>query len=288
VAINRDGSVQVRTGTQDIGTGQRTIMGIVAAEHLGVPLRNVDVAIGRSHLPPGPSSGGSVTAHRSAPAVMDAAEKAKQKFLDAVASRLGENADGFELMDGHVLHHNEPLMTFEEACGKLAQDAIVGRGVHDQAVERKYGGEGHSHGVQFAEVEVDAETGVIRVNRIVAIQSCGRVICRKTAESQIIGGVIQGVSYALFENKLLDRNTGAMVNPNFEQYKIAGADDMPHIIPVLWTNGQTGVRSLGEPPTIPTSGAIACAVYNAIGRPVRHLPLTPDKVLAAVEEGGAG
>ena len=78
-----------------------------------------------------------------------------------------------------------------------------------------------------------------------------------------------------------------MVNPNLEMYKIAGAADIPHIEPILWSKGQTGVRSLGEPPTIPTSGAIACALYNAIGTPVRHLPLTPDKVLAAVEGGAA-
>ena len=128
---------------------------------------------------------------------------------------------------------------------------------------------------------------MIRVDRIVAIQACGRVVCRKTAESQIIGGVIQGISYALFEEKILDRNIGAMVNPDLEWYKILGTADMPHIEPVFWTKGQEGVRSLGEPPTIPTAGAIGCALHNAIGAPVRNLPLTPDKVLAAVEGGAA-
>jgi xanthine dehydrogenase YagR molybdenum-binding subunit len=146
---------------------------------------------------------------------------------------------------------------------------------------------GHSHGAQFVDLEVDTETGVIRLKRIVAVQSCGKIVCRKTAESQVIGGVIQGLSYALFEDKILDRNFGTMVNPDFEMYKIAGTADMPHIEPVLWTGDQDGVRSLGEPPTIPTAGAIACGVFNAIGRPVRHLPLTPDRVLAALEGGGA-
>ena len=124
-------------------------------------------------------------------------------------------------------------------------------------------------------------------DRVVAFQACGRVICRKTAESQIIGAVIQGLSYALFEQKILDRNTGAMVNPNLEMYKIARARKTCRVIePILWTKGQDRtVRSLGEPPTIPTAGAIACAVYNAIGTPVRHLPLTPDKVLGAIDGG---
>jgi xanthine dehydrogenase YagR molybdenum-binding subunit len=83
---------------------------------------------------------------------------------------------------------------------------------------------------------------------------------------------------------VLDRNVGAMVNPNMEWYKLVGPNDMPHIEPVLWTRGEpTAVRSIGEPPHVPTAGAVACAVFNAIGKPVRHLPMTPDKVLAALE-----
>jgi xanthine dehydrogenase YagR molybdenum-binding subunit len=169
----------------------------------------------------------------------------------------------------------------------LPSDKIVGRGHWDQEILKSDSSKGHSHGAQFAEVEVDAETGIVRVKRIIAIQSGGKIICRKTAESQVIGGVIQGISYALFEDRILDRNVGQMVNANLEMYKILGSNDMPHIEPVLWTRNQTGVRSIGEPPTVPTAGAVACAIFNAIGKPVRHLPITPDKVLAAVEGGEA-
>lgn len=176
------------------------------------------------------------------------------------------------------------MMTWQEACAALGS-AVTGRGSRSRRSDRQYSGSGHSMGVQFVDLEVDSETGVIHLNRIVAIQSCGRVICRKTAESQIIGGVIQGLSFALFEDKLLDRNTGAMVNPNLEFYRIAGPADMPKIEPVLWEGNQTGIRPLGEPPTIPTAGAIACAVFNAIGSPVRDLPLRPDRVLDAIEGG---
>jgi xanthine dehydrogenase YagR molybdenum-binding subunit len=287
VVIRRDGSVEARTGTQDIGTGQRTIMGILAAEHLGVPLEIVDVKIGRSSLPPGPASGGSVTAPSTAPAMIQAAIDARRKFLVAVAEMDNLSVEELELKDGSVLHLGAPHGAFAELCKRLPTDSIIGAGQFSRTGGLHWG-EGHSHGAQFVELEVDTETGVIRVLRVVAIQSCGRVVCRKTAESQIIGGVIQGLSYALFEDRILDRVTGAMVNPNLEMYKILGPVDMPAIVPVLWDPSQTGVRSLGEPPVIPTAGAVACALFNAIGKPVRHLPLTPDKVLAALDARASG
>lgn len=288
VVIHRDGSVEVRTGTQDIGTGQRTLMGILTAEKLGVPLRNIDVRIGSSNLPEGPASGGSVTAHNSAVAMIAASLDAKRNFLKPIAERLGADAGELDIVVGQIRRNKTAIMTWSEACQKMPADTITGHGENDDAARKAYFGEGHSHGTQFVDLQVDTETGVIRVKRVVAIQACGSVVCRKTAESQIIGGVIQGISFALFENKLLDRQTGAMVNPNLEMYKILGTVDMPHIEPVLWEKGQTGVRSLGEPPVVPTPGAVACALFNAIGAPVRHLPLTPDKVLAAIDAGKKG
>jgi xanthine dehydrogenase YagR molybdenum-binding subunit len=286
VVINRDGSVEVRTGTQDIGTGQRTVAGVLVAEHLGVPLRDVTVRIGHSDDPEGPMSGGSMTAHNTAPAFIEAAVMARDRLLSMLDDRAGGDASEFDIDGGVILRHGRHFASWREACSRMDRDALVARGRFDSR-QSQYSGEGHSQGAQCVDLDVDTETGVIRVNRIVAVQACGRVVCRKTAESQIIGAVTQGISYALFEDKLLDRNLGAMVNPNFEMYKIAGMGDTPHIEPVLWIKGQTGVRSLGEPPTIPTAGAVACAVYNAIGVPVRHLPLTPDKVLAALHGGAA-
>ncbi len=287
VVINPDGSVEARTGTQDIGQGQRTVMGVIAAEQLGVPLHNVQVRLGSSTLPVGPGSGGSMTSHNTAPAMAEAARNAKSKLLTMIADQAGADASDLDVVNGSIERNGTVEMSWLDACRKIRGANIVGRGLWSRQVAQNDPSTGHSHGVQFVEAEVDAETGVIRVKHIVAIQACGRVVARKLAESQIIGGVIQGLSYALFENKLLDRQMGTMVNPNLEMYKIAGAADIPHIEPVLWTKGQTGVRSLGEPPTIPTAGAIACAVYNAIGAPVRHSPLTPDKVLAALEGGAA-
>jgi CO/xanthine dehydrogenase Mo-binding subunit/aerobic-type carbon monoxide dehydrogenase small subunit (CoxS/CutS family) len=286
VVVHRDGSVEARTGTQDIGTGARTVAAVVASEYLGAPLDHVRVAIGRSTLPRGPGSGGSMTSHNLSPAMMLAARDAQTKILGLVAENLDIDVSELDLRGGEVRQGGKGVMTFAEACGLLPDNSITGHGeTGRRGAEQPELGEGNSNGVQFVDLTVDVETGVVRVKRIVAVQSCGRVVCRKTAESQVIGGVIQGVSYALFEQKIHDRATGAMVNANLEQYKIAGAGDTPDIVPVLWTNGQTGVRSLGEPVTIPTSGAIACAVFNAIGRPLRSLPITPDRVLAALSGG---
>ena len=283
VVIHQDGSVESKTGTQDIGTGQRTTMGILTADAIGIPLNMVSVRIGRSTLPPGPGSGGSVTTPKTAPTMAAAAKNARQKLLALVADQSGVKEQDLDVKEGVVIKGGQKLMTWQEACSKLSPDGVVGTS-DGKGLEN---GKEASQGVQFVKLEVDSETGIIRLKHVVAIQSCGRVICRKTAESQIIGGVIQGLSYALFENQILDRNVGAMINPNFEMYKILGPGDMPHIEPVLWAHGQTLFRSLGEPPTIPTAGATACAVFNAIGRPVRDLPLTPDKIIAALEGGAA-
>ncbi len=288
VVINRDGSVIVRTGTQDIGSGMRTVAGVLVAEKLGVPLANVTVQIGSSNYPEGPASGGSVTSPNTAPAIVDAALDARAQLLKSIADRSGVTVEDLTVVNGEVRHSEQKLGSWSDVCAKMPTDTIVGRGKKGR--NQKQPGDGHSHGAQFVDLDVDSETGVIRVNHVIAFQSCGRVVCRKTAESQIIGGVIQGISYALFENRILDRRTGAMVNANLEMYKILGPADMPHIEPILWDKGQTGVRSLGEPPGVPTAAAVACAVFNAIGAPVRHLPLTPDKVLAAIDaaqKGGA-
>ena len=124
-----------------------------------------------------------------------------------------------------------------------------------------------------------------------AVHDCGRPMDRLTIESQVNGGIIQGISYALYEDRILDRTTGVMVNANFKQYKIAGAKEIPEIeIDIMDVNqgmNSTGAVGIGEPATIPTAAAIANAVYNAIGVRLRELPMTPGKVLNAIYEGGA-
>lgn len=291
VVIHRDGSVEARSGTQDMGQGQRTIMGVVAAKQLGIPLSFVESKVGSTAYPQGPASGGSMTATNTAPAMKQAADKALAALLALVAENIGGVPAGNLRVENGVIidtsnNNNKKIMDWVQACN-LITTSINERGkVTPGDLDMR--GTGNSEGVQFAKVAVDTETGVVKVERIIAIQSGGHFLCRKTAENQVIGGVTQGISYALFENRLLDRQTGAMVNSNFEQYKIAGTADIPDIVPILWEDeNATGVRGIGEPPTIPTSGAIACAVYNAIGVPVRSGPITPDKVLHALAADGS-
>jgi xanthine dehydrogenase YagR molybdenum-binding subunit len=168
-------------------------------------------------------------------------------------------------------------MTWKEACKRLGTEPVAVNGEWQAGLSAS-----GTSGVQMAEVEVDVETGITRVERIVCVQDCGLIVDRLTAESQINGGIIGGIGYALFEDRILDRNTGAMVNPNMEFYLVPGMSDIPPIDIVLMDQPERGVIGIGEPPAISTAAAIANAVANAIGVRVRSLPLTPDKVLAAL------
>ena len=119
---------------------------------------------------------------------------------------------------------------------------------------------------------------------MLAIQDCGLVVSKLTAESQVYGGVIGSLNFALFEDRILDRNTGQMVNPNMEWYLLAGMSDIPQIDVRLNDQPERGVIGIGEPPTVPTAAAIAYAVRNAIGVTVRSLPLTPAKILQTLQQ----
>jgi len=146
-------------------------------------------------------------------------------------------------------------------------------------------------GVQIADVSVDTETGIVKMNKLVMVQDCGLILDLKTAESQCYGAGIMGVTYALYEEKIMDGFTGRMLNPNMEFYKLAGIGDIGEIVVHMMTGpgyDERGVIGLGEPPVISPGAAISNAVANAIGVRVPTLPLTPDKVLAALEKAPEG
>ncbi|MHC4548334.1 MAG: xanthine dehydrogenase family protein molybdopterin-binding subunit [Planctomycetota bacterium] len=281
--IEKDGSVLMANGAQDLGTGTRTVIAIVAAEELGLQPFDIEVRLGHTNDPLGPPSGGSQTAPSLAPVVRYAAWKAKREILRAVAEAVGGDAAQMDLKEGQVLGAPRKL-TFKEACSVAGPVETTGEGKIEHYSLPRYTNE--VAGVQFAEVEVDTETGRVQVVKIVAVQDCGQVINSLAARSQINGGVIQGISYALFEDRLLDPRSGNMVNADFLNYRILGALDTPEIVSIAYPVAQgqttTGVSSLGEPPTVPTAGAIANAVANALGVRIRSLPLTPFKVLEAL------
>jgi xanthine dehydrogenase YagR molybdenum-binding subunit len=287
IDVHDDGRVEVLNGAQDIGTGTRTIMAQVAAEELGLPLAMVTVSLGDTSWPVGPGSGGSCTAASIAPAVRTAAFQARQKMIAIAAKALAVKPADVELRDGKFQSRGKGASrTWKQVAarvpgGKLT--IVAGRSPDYQAMGAQTGG------VQIAEVEVDTATGRVRIVRVTAVHDFGRPLNRMTAESQINGGVIQGVSYALFEDRVLDGRLGQMVNADLESYKIATANDCPEIDVVLLdvANGgnATGTVGLGEPPTVPTAAAIANAVYNATGARMLELPMTPARVLAALGGG---
>ena len=141
-------------------------------------------------------------------------------------------------------------------------------------------------GVQFADVVVDVETGSVRVQRIVAVHDCGRPINPRLTESQIYGGVIQGVSYALYEERHLDEASGLQLNANIDQYKMVGSREVPqievHLLEQLTGQSSTDARGVAEPANVATAAAIANAFYNATGKRIRTLPMTPANVLEAL------
>ena len=279
--INPDGSVVMRCGTQDIGVGTKTIVAMITAETLGIPISAVKPEIGDSNYPFSGGSGGSTTAPAVSPAIRVTAGKALDELKAKVAPALSVEPATLVASNGRIHVKDDPSkgLAWKDACKLLGMQPIA----VDGEWERGLSASGTS-GVQFAEVEVDVETGVTKVTRITCVQDCGLVVDELTAESQCIGGIIGGVNYALFEDRILDRVTGHMVNPNMEWYHIAGPSDIPKIDIKLMNQPERGVIGIGEPPTISTAAAVANAVANAIGTRIRSIPITPDKVITALAE----
>ena len=172
-------------------------------------------------------------------------------------------------------------LSWRDACKLLGTQPVAVDGQWERGLSAS-----GTTGVQFAEVEVDIETGMTRVKKIVCVQDCGLIVDLKTAETQCYGGIISGVNYAVMEERILDRNTANMVNPNMEFYLIAGQSDIPEIDVVLVDQPERGVIGIGEPPAVATAAAIANAVRNATGVTIRSIPITPDKLLTELERAG--
>lgn len=278
--INPDGSVELKSATQDLGTGIRTVLAIIAAEVLGLKPTDIISNIGNSTFPPGQASGGSTTTPSMAPPCLDAATKARDAMFKKIAPTVQATPEDLSLKNGQLYVRGEPTMGWKDACRKLGMASISETGGAGEGLASSGVG-----GCQFAEVTVDVETGVVRVKKIVAIQDSGLIIDRLTWETQVYGGVIMGLNYGLFEERIMDPGTGVMLNPDLELYKLAGASDIPEIIVRAYEppdQKARGVIGVGEPPTIGTAAAIANAVTNAIGVRVAEWPMTPRNVLNAL------
>jgi xanthine dehydrogenase YagR molybdenum-binding subunit len=283
--IHPDGSVINKIATQDIGTGTRTLVTMITAETLGLPLTAVTAAIGDTSYPFAPGSGGSITVGSVSPTVRVSAENALKELFAKVAPQLGSTPDALEAKGGRIQVKGTPAkgLAWKDACKLLGTSPIQAAGEWTQGLSSV-----GTSGVQFADVEVDIETGITRVKKIVSVQDCGMIVDKLTADSQMYGGIIMGLGFALFENRILDRNTAQMVNPNMEWYSVPGLSDVPVIDITLMDQPERGVIGLGEPPVISTAAAIANAVSNATGARIRKLPVTPDTVLTALQQERAG
>jgi len=299
--IASDGSVVMRCGTQDIGTGNRTIMAMVVAETLGLDVPQVTIELGDSNLPFAPGSGGSTTAAAVMPAMRVTAGKARDALFERIAPQLGVATGDITIGVGNILvspstpgspssgqpagRSGQPAesrsISWRDACRLLGTVPVSVDGQWERGLSA-----GGTSGVQFAEVEVDIETGITKVKKIVCVQDCGLIVDLKTAETQCYGGIISGVNYAVFEERILDRNTANMVNPNMEWYHMAGQSDIPEIDVVLVDQPERGVIGIGEPPAVATAAAVANAIRNATGVTLRNIPITPDKLLTELERAG--
>jgi xanthine dehydrogenase YagR molybdenum-binding subunit len=287
VRINPDGSVDVLTGSQDLGTGARTVFAQIAAEALGANIHDVRTVLGDTErLPYTSNSWGSQTTASVGPAVRMAAEDAKRKLLDAAAALLDAKVGLLESRQSIVRVRTDPerAMTFAEIGEELGDVMIIGNGTRGPNPEKTAM---CAFGAQFAEVEVDVETGRVRVLRFVAAHDSGRIINPRLAESQLEGGILQGIGFALFEERVLDVALGLPLNPTMHDYKIPTIADVPRIEAFFVPGSDTvanhvGAKGLAEPPIIGTAAAIANALADALGVEITELPLTPWRVLAAI------
>jgi xanthine dehydrogenase YagR molybdenum-binding subunit len=292
LALHPDGSVEIKLGTQDLGTGTRTAILMVVADTLGVPMNAIALYIGDTRYPPSGGSGGSTTIGGVSSSTRRAAVDARDLLFEKVAPALKAQPSELESVKGVVRVKGDPsrALPWKQACARLGAVPITVRGKNPDKSKPPDLTNSGVGGVQVADVTVDTETGIVKINRMIAVQDCGLVINPKTAESQIHGALIMGITYSLFEEKVMDPITGRMLNPNMEFYRLAGISDIGELIVHLMTNkyDSRGVIGLGEPPVVSPGAAISNAVANAIGVRVPFLPLTPDRVLAALgTKGGA-
>jgi len=275
VAVGRDGKVTVSCGSQDLGTGTRTYMVAIVAEELGLEMADVEEKIGDSRLTNANFSGGSSTAASLSPAVKDAAINARAAVAKVVAPLLGADPDSL-VFENQKISGGGKSLDFIQACAALPAAGILARGEFKEGLSAS-----GTHGACFAEVEVDTETGHVQVIRMLDVQDCGLPLNRLAVESQINGGMVQGIGMALLEGRVMDSTLGVMVNSSFMDYKIPGCLEMPvEMLPLIDDDDpRQMVVGVGEPPSVPPAAAIANAIYNACGVRFRELPITPDKII---------
>ena len=280
----------MEAGTQDIGTGTYTIMTQIAADALALPASKVKFDLGDSKMPATPVSGGSQTASSTGSAVEKACLDAKAKLVemaiaDAKSPLSGLRAEDIEAADGALVSKKDrskkdPYGEIVKRSGK--EELEVKSSLEPKADRKEHSC--HSFGAQFVEVKVDEDTGEVRVSRVVAAFAAGRILNAKTARSQFLGGIVWGIGLALHEHTVRDERNGRIVTRDLADYHVPVHADVPDIDVIMVDEkdpfvNPIGAKGIGEIGITGIPAAIANAVYNATGKRVRDLPITPDKLL---------
>jgi len=291
VKIREDGSGELLMSIAEIGQGAWTILTQIVAETLGIGFDKVQGTFADTATTPfAHSTSGSTTTFTSGLAALQAAEDAKRNVLEIAARLLEVKPNELKLADGFVSVMDAPeiRIPFGHVIRRNQDRVVVGK------ASLRSGSRTHiinSFAAHFAEVEVDPETGSVRVLRYVAVHDSGRIIHSETARGQIIGGVVQGLGYALMEDIPMDPESGAPLTLNLDSFKIPNLVDIPPIEPILIEHpdpvGPYGAKALGEPPLVPVAAAVANAVYDATAVRIRDLPITAEKVLRGFQQNSA-
>jgi xanthine dehydrogenase YagR molybdenum-binding subunit len=289
IVLGANGHAEIACATSDIGTGSYTIMTQVAADMLGLPPENITIRLGDSSLPFSPVEGGSWTAASVSHAIAKTASEVR-KELFALARKVpnsplsGAKIDDVTLADGKIVDKRDASLAvlIADAMRQGAIDRIEKETVNTFEDDDTHAR--NTHSAIFAEVRVDEQLSVIRVARIVNAVAAGRILNPKTAESQIMGGVVWGIGMALHEETLLDHRYGRIMNANIAEYHVPVNADV-HDIKVMFVDepddivNPLGIKGVGEIGIVGTAAAIANAIYHATGKRVRELPITLDKLM---------
>ena len=291
VRFEPSGRVSVISGTQDLGTGTYTIMAQVAAATLGMPISLMDAKLGDTKQPQGPVSGGSQTAASVSPAVQAAAQQAVLKLItleigNAASPFHGAQPDDLDFKDGKLFRKSAPAsgIPFTEVLTRNNHQAVEAKASAEASEEAEEFSQ-HSWGAVFAEVAVDETLGMVKLRRLTAVYDVGTLLNEKTGKSQLIGGLVWATGLVLEEETHIDKRTGRPVNNNLAEYHVPvnldiGAIDVAALNIADKNFEPLGARGVGEIGITGASAAIANAIYNATGKRIRSVPITPDKLMA--------
>jgi len=289
--LTQNGRLVVKSATSDIGTGTYTIMAMIAARTLGIPVEDVTAELGDSRLPMAPVQGGSFTAASVGTAVQKACLKVRAKLIklakDLDDSPLaGRKDDEIVFENGRIAVKGDPSLShgLTEVMQRTKTPRISRKTLAIPALLKRRKVSCQTHSAVFAEVKVDQDFGMVHVTRVVCAVAAGQIINEKTARSQIIGGVVWGIGAALHEESVMDHVLGRFINHDLAGYHFPANADIGGI-EVIFVEEEDkivnplGVKGVGEIGIVGTAAAVANAVFHATGKRVRDLPITPDKLL---------